>query len=99
MPTTDPTLVVVGASLAGASAAVAARDGGFPGRIVLIGDEPGLPYERPPLSKAVLRGDAPPESAQVYDDAAYAERDIELVAGRTVTEINLAASRVVLDDG
>jgi 3-phenylpropionate/trans-cinnamate dioxygenase ferredoxin reductase component len=99
MPTTDPTLVVVGASLAGASAAVAARDGGFAGRIVLIGDEPGLPYERPPLSKAVLRGEAPPESAQVHDDAAYAERDIELVAGRTVTALDLAARRVVLDDG
>jgi 3-phenylpropionate/trans-cinnamate dioxygenase ferredoxin reductase subunit len=66
---------------------------------VLIGDEPGLPYERPPLSKAVLRGESPPESAQVHDDAAYAERDIELVAGRTVTSLDLAARRVLLDDG
>jgi 3-phenylpropionate/trans-cinnamate dioxygenase ferredoxin reductase subunit len=96
---TDPTLVVVGASLAGASAAVAARDGGFDGRIVLVGDEPGLPYERPPLSKAVLRGEAPPESAEVHDAAAYAERGIELLAGRTVTALDLSARRVVLDDG
>jgi 3-phenylpropionate/trans-cinnamate dioxygenase ferredoxin reductase subunit len=102
MPTptpTDPTLVVVGASLAGASAAVAARDAGFPGRIVLVGDEPGLPYERPPLSKVVLRGEAPPESAQVHEAAEYAQRGIELWAGRRVTDLDLAARRAVLDDG
>jgi 3-phenylpropionate/trans-cinnamate dioxygenase ferredoxin reductase subunit len=99
MPTDprDPTLVVVGASVAGASAAVAARDGGFDGRIVLVGDEPGLPYERPPLSKAVLRGEAEPESAAVHDAAAYAERRIELLAGRTVTALEPATRRVVLD--
>ena len=56
--TNAPTLVVVGASLAGAKAAEAARDAGHDGRIVLIGEEATVPYERPPLSKAVLRGEA-----------------------------------------
>ena len=51
--TTDQTLVIVGASLAGAKAAEGARTAGFDGRVVLIGDEQELPYERPPLSKAV----------------------------------------------
>jgi 3-phenylpropionate/trans-cinnamate dioxygenase ferredoxin reductase subunit len=94
---TNPTFVIVGASLAGASAATAARDHGYEGRIVLVGDEPGLPYERPPLSKAVLRGDEPPESADVHDAAHYAERQIELVAGRTVTALDPEAREVVLD--
>ena len=55
--TRDQTFVIVGASLAGAKAAEGARSSGFHGRVVLIGDEPELPYERPPLSKAVLRGE------------------------------------------
>jgi hypothetical protein len=54
---TTPTLAIIRASLTGAKAAEAARDAGFDGRIMLIGEEPGQPYERPPLSKAVLRGE------------------------------------------
>jgi hypothetical protein len=54
--TTAATLAIVGASLAGAKAAEAARDAGFDGRVLLIGDEPHTPYERPPLSKAVRSG-------------------------------------------
>jgi 3-phenylpropionate/trans-cinnamate dioxygenase ferredoxin reductase subunit len=50
------TFVVVGASLAGGTAAATLREDGFDGRLVLIGDEPSLPYERPGLSKAYLRG-------------------------------------------
>lgn len=50
------TFVIVGASLAGASAAVTLRDEGFDGRVVLIGEEPHPPYERPPLSKEYFRG-------------------------------------------
>src|SRR5262245_58586071 len=61
----DRTLAIVGASLAGAKAAEAARDAGYDGRVVLIGDEAAAPYERPPLSKAVLRGEAEPASARV----------------------------------
>jgi 3-phenylpropionate/trans-cinnamate dioxygenase ferredoxin reductase subunit len=91
------TLAVVGASLAGASAATAAREAGFDGRIVLVGDEPALPYERPPLSKAVLRREALPESATVDPAERYEELDIELVLGHTVSAIDLGARTVVLD--
>ena len=57
---TRKTLAIIGASLAGAKAAEAARAAGFHDRIILIGDEPDPPYERPPLSKSVLRGEADP---------------------------------------
>ena len=64
--TTNRTLAIIGASLAGAKAAEAARATGYAGRIVLIGDEAALPYERPPLSKAVLRGEDEPDSTRVH---------------------------------
>ena len=56
--TSEQTFVIVGASLAGAKAAETLRAEGFDGRIVLIGDEAERPYERPPLSKDYLRGEA-----------------------------------------
>ena len=83
--TTTRTLAVIGASLAGAKAAEAARHAGFDGRVVLIGDEPGPPYERPPLSKDILRGDKDTDAARVHPDGFYAERSIELVHDRAVT--------------
>ncbi len=76
---TTPVLAIVGASLAGAKAAEAARDSGYEGRIVLVGDKAGLPYERPPLSKAVLRGEADIDTVSVHADGYYAAHDIELV--------------------
>jgi 3-phenylpropionate/trans-cinnamate dioxygenase ferredoxin reductase subunit len=82
--TTTRTLAIVGASLAGAKAAEAARDAGFDGRIVLIGDEATPPYERPPLSKDVLRGEKELDTARVHPDGFYADRSIELVTDRAV---------------
>ena len=95
--TTDQTLVIVGASLAGAKAAEGARSAGFDGRVVLVGDEQELPYERPPLSKAVLRGEADPETTRVHDDDFYATHDIELLTGRTVEALDPDARQVRLD--
>ena len=95
--TTDQTLVIVGASLAGAKAAEGARAAGFDGRVVLIGDEHELPYERPPLSKAVLRGEAEPETTRVHDGDFYATHDIELLTGRTVEALDPDARQVRLD--
>ncbi|HYF45151.1 MAG TPA: NAD(P)/FAD-dependent oxidoreductase, partial [Acidimicrobiales bacterium] len=76
------TLAVVGGSLAGVRAAEGARDAGFEGRIVVVGDEDTAPYARPPLSKAVLRGEDPPESARLHPDEWYRDLDVELVADR-----------------
>ncbi|WP_439680435.1 NAD(P)/FAD-dependent oxidoreductase [Embleya sp. MST-111070] len=91
--------VIVGASLAGAKAAETLRAEGYAGRIVLIGDEGEYPYERPPLSKGYLLGKNPRDDAYVHEETWYADHDVELRLGRTVTAIDLAASAVVLDDG
>jgi 3-phenylpropionate/trans-cinnamate dioxygenase ferredoxin reductase component len=92
------TLAIVGASLAGAKAAAAARESGYDGRVILIGDEAAAPYERPPLSKAVLRGEAGPASTRVHPDGYYDEHDIELVTDRVVA-IDTSSRRVALSDG
>ena len=67
------TIVIVGASLAGAKAAETLREEGFDGRIVLLGDEPERPYERPPLSKDYLRGEAERDKVYVHDEGFYAD--------------------------
>ncbi|HZM31951.1 MAG TPA: FAD-dependent oxidoreductase [Acidimicrobiales bacterium] len=92
------TLVIIGAGLAGAKAAEAAREAGYPGRVVLVGDEAHRPYERPPLSKAVLRGEAEPDSTRVHPDGFYDDHDIELVTGH-IAAIDPDARRVELADG
>ncbi|TWD83010.1 3-phenylpropionate/trans-cinnamate dioxygenase ferredoxin reductase subunit [Kribbella amoyensis] len=91
-------IVIVGASLAGASAAETLRSEGYAGAVVLIGSESELPYERPPLSKDVLLGKEQPEVAQLHDQQWYDDNTIELRLGRTVTAIDPAAHTVTLDD-
>jgi 3-phenylpropionate/trans-cinnamate dioxygenase ferredoxin reductase component len=96
---TDATYVIVGASLGGAKAAEALRAAGYDGRIVLLGAETELPYERPPLSKGYLQGKAERETIYVHPREWYADADIDLRLGVTVTEIDRAAREVVLADG
>jgi 3-phenylpropionate/trans-cinnamate dioxygenase ferredoxin reductase subunit len=98
MPRGD-TMVIVGAGLAGAGAAQTLRTEGFEGRVVLVGDEPELPYDRPPLSKGYLRGETPREQVSLHDGAFYADSDITLVTGTRVTDLDLTGSRAVLDGG
>src|SRR5437764_15448820 len=98
MPDTT-THVIVGAALAGAKAAEALREEGFDGRIVLIGAEDELPYERPPLSKEYLRGETPREKARVHDEGFYESHDIELRLGTTVEEVDTAAQEVSIHGG
>jgi 3-phenylpropionate/trans-cinnamate dioxygenase ferredoxin reductase component len=91
--------VIVGASLAGAKAAQTLREEGFDGGVVLIGDEAERPYERPPLSKDYLRGEAE-DKPYVHDDAGYyAEHDIELRTSTTVEAIDPGAHTVTLAGG
>lgn len=82
------TFVIVGASLAGASAAAALRKEGFDGRIVLIGEEAERPYERPELSKKYLRAEPGTELA-VHDPDFYAAADIELMTGLRVEAVDV----------
>jgi len=97
--TTEQTFVVVGASLAGAKAAETLRTEGFDGRLVLIGSEHERPYERPPLSKDYLRGEAGREKVYVHEGGFYAEQGIDLRLGRTATSVNTSAGELTLDDG
>jgi 3-phenylpropionate/trans-cinnamate dioxygenase ferredoxin reductase subunit len=97
--TEQQTFLIVGAGMAGAKAAEALRERGFDGRVVLIGAEDERPYERPPLTKDYLRGESEREAAHVHGADFYAEHDIELVTGATATALDVAASRVTLDDG
>src|SRR5947208_4272649 len=92
-------IVIVGASLAGATAAETLRKDGWSGGIVLIGSEQALPYERPPLSKDVLLGKAETGSAQLHDQQWYDDNRIELRLGTTATAIDPAEHTVTLDDG
>jgi 3-phenylpropionate/trans-cinnamate dioxygenase ferredoxin reductase subunit len=94
----NQTFVIVGASLAGAKAAETLREEGFDGRVVLIGEEPERPYERPPLSKDYLRGEADGKP-YVHDESFYDEHDIELRTSTTVERIDPAARRVALAGG
>ena len=72
-----PTFVIVGASLAGGTAAATLRQDGFDGEVILIGAEPQPPYERPPLSKQYLRGEVPFEKALVRPGGFYEQNRIE----------------------
>ena len=85
------TFVIVGAGLAGATAAGALRDQGFAGRIVLIGAEHELPYDRPPLSKDYLQDKSEKAKIYVHPRQWYADHDIELRLGTRVTAIDRVA--------
>jgi 3-phenylpropionate/trans-cinnamate dioxygenase ferredoxin reductase subunit len=93
------TIVIVGAGQAGGWAAQTLRKEGFGGRIVLVGDEPHEPHERPPLSKAVLAGEAVPESARLMKSEAFEALALEWRPGARVTRIDRAAKRLDLADG
>lgn len=89
-------VVVVGASLAGLRAAEALRGGGFAGRLTIVGDEVHAPYDRPPLSKAVLAGTADREDVVL---ASLAALDAQWRLGVAAVRLDLRCRRVVLADG
>jgi NADPH-dependent 2,4-dienoyl-CoA reductase/sulfur reductase-like enzyme len=91
--------VIIGAGQAGGHAAIAMREAGFRGRILLIGDEPHRPYERPPLSKEMLTAAEEPSPQWFHSEARYAERAIETMLGHRVAAIETADQRLVLEDG
>ncbi|WP_405431267.1 NAD(P)/FAD-dependent oxidoreductase [Micromonospora sp. NBC_00617] len=93
------TFVIVGAGLAGARAAQTLREEGFDGGIVVLGDEPERPYERPPLSKGLLTGGAEPDSVFVHDAGWYAAHDVDLRTAAVAVAVDRAAREVRLADG
>jgi 3-phenylpropionate/trans-cinnamate dioxygenase ferredoxin reductase subunit len=90
-------VAVVGASLAGVSAAAALREAGHSGKLVLIGEEEHLPYDRPPLSKELLRGERTAE--QIALRLHSTAQNIEWLIGRRATAFDAAERVVSLDDG
>lgn len=92
-------IVIVGAGHGGAQAAIALRQGGFAGSVVVIGDEPDLPYERPPLSKDYLAGDKPFERLLLRPPAFWAEREVAFATGERVVHVAPAAHRLTTASG
>jgi 3-phenylpropionate/trans-cinnamate dioxygenase ferredoxin reductase subunit len=93
------TFVIVGASLAGATAAAALREEGFSGRIVLVGEEHERPYERPPLSKDYLQGRSEREKIFVHPADWYARHDVELRLGTRVARVDAGVHELTVADG
>jgi len=92
-------VVVVGGGLAGAKTAEALRAEGYDGPVTLLGAEDELPYERPPLSKGYLAGEAGFDEAVVHPEEWYAEHEVELRRGTEVTALHLGENEVELADG
>jgi 3-phenylpropionate/trans-cinnamate dioxygenase ferredoxin reductase subunit len=95
----DPGVVIVGAGHAGGTAAALLRQYGYQGAIRLIGEEPIAPYQRPPLSKAWLKGEADAASLLLRPETFYADANIDLVLGVRVRGVDRSARTVSLDDG
>jgi 3-phenylpropionate/trans-cinnamate dioxygenase ferredoxin reductase subunit len=93
------TFAIVGAGLAGATAAQTLRDEGFDGEVVLLGDESHRPYERPPLSKEYLQGKSPRDKVFVHPEGWYAEHEVDLRLGVTATALDLQARRLLTSEG
>ena len=92
-------MLIVGAGECGGRAALTLRERGYDGPVTLVGDEPYLPYERPPLSKDAMVSEAEPTPKLVADREHFAGRRIACVTGTSATTIDRAARRVTLADG
>ncbi len=95
----DGGVVIVGAGHAGGTAAALLRQYGYVGPITLVGEEPIAPYQRPPLSKAWLKGQADAESLMLKPESFYAGAGIELLLGATAKEVRRSDRQVRLADG
>src|SRR6202020_2794499 len=95
---TQKTVRIVGAGHAGFQVAVSPRQHGFSERICLINDEAHLPYQRPPLSKAYLKGEGRPDSLMFRPDKFYRDQNVELISDRAAS-IDRAAHQLLLASG
>ncbi|WP_114952598.1 NAD(P)/FAD-dependent oxidoreductase [Sphingosinicella terrae] len=92
-------VLIAGAGHAGAQAAIALRQAGFGGSIALVGAEPDLPYERPPLSKEYLAGERPFDRLLIRPAGFWEEREVQLRLGRRIVAVDPAARVAELGDG
>lgn len=96
---TNADIVIVGTGHGGAQAAIALRQNGFAGSLLMIGRDTVPPYERPPLSKEYLAGDKPFERLLIRPEAFWAEKDITLLLGTSVLQIDAQAKHLTLSAG
>ena len=90
-----PVVAIVGTGQAGFQAAASLRQEGFAGRIVMIGDEPVPPYQRPPLSKSYLARESSLDELWLRPETFYAQHQIEVLAGETVTALDRTERRLL----
>ncbi|MGB8966184.1 MAG: FAD-dependent oxidoreductase [Candidatus Cybelea sp.] len=93
------TFAIVGAGVAAAAAADTLRSSGFDGRLVIVGGEPDLPYDRPALSKQRLRGEVTDEQVLFHPADYYQAKEIELLLGHPVTNVDVTERRIQLENG
>ena len=91
-------IVIVGGGHAAGQGAASLRQSGYDGELVVVCDEPHIPYQRPPLSKQYLAGEHGLDRVYLRPEAFYQGRSIELRSGRRATEIDVKAKTLVLDD-
>ncbi len=99
MSSTDLTFVIVGAGQAGGETALELRKQGFPGRIILVGEEPHVPYRRPPLSKSFLSGASSEAALYLKPQAEWSKLGVELMGGVCAIGIDRSARQVLLENG
>ena len=97
--TSHQTAVIVGTGLAGGNAAVTLREEGWPGRIVMLGEEPGIPFGRPPLSKTYMRGEEDLGGWLVKPAEWYRDNRVELRTGVTILGVDTRLKTVSLQGG
>jgi len=95
----DYDVLIVGAGHGGAQTAVALRQAGFAGTVAIAGEEPDLPYERPPLSKGYLAGERTPERLLLRPPAFWPERGVDVLTATRVTAVDADAHQVTCADG
>jgi 3-phenylpropionate/trans-cinnamate dioxygenase ferredoxin reductase component len=92
-------IVIIGSGVAGGNAAATLREEGFPGPVVLISREPGIPFGRPPLSKTYLRSEEDLAAWYVRPAGWYADHDVELRSGAAVVAVDPSTHVITLDSG
>ena len=95
----NETVLIVGAGQAAAQTAASLRQGGFEGAITIVGDEPSLPYQRPPLSKAYLKGDLEQERLYFKNTEWYTAQNVDVLTQTKVTSVDVKANTAKTETG